>query len=136
ARRAEPVAASRRHEAPRPSPALARSPPREHNIGGSIPPRSQHNEADRPEGRSAGGVVLKEKELRIALVCFGGVSLAVYMHGITKEILKLARASAALHAIRDRTLRARAEFPAAHAASNGGDALEYDTEPFYFELLR
>ena len=32
---------------------------------------------------------MREKELRIALVCFGGVSLAVYMHGITKEILKL-----------------------------------------------
>ena len=41
---------------------------------------------------------MREKELRIALVCFGGVSLAVYMHGITKEILKLARASGALHA--------------------------------------
>jgi hypothetical protein len=32
-------------------------------------------------------LTLREKELRIALVCFGGVSLAVYMHGITKEIL-------------------------------------------------
>ncbi len=36
---------------------------------------------------------MKEKELRLALVCYGGVSLAVYMHGVTKEILKLARAS-------------------------------------------
>ena len=45
---------------------------------------------------------MREKELRIALVCFGGVSLAVYMHGISKEILKLVRASAALHAITDR----------------------------------
>ena len=43
---------------------------------------------------------LKEKELRIALVCFGGVSLAVYMHGITKEVLKLVRASSVLHAHR------------------------------------
>ena len=34
--------------------------------------------------------VLRERELRIALVCFGGASLAIYMHGITKEILKLA----------------------------------------------
>ena len=41
---------------------------------------------------------MREKELRIALVCFGGVSLAVYMHGISKEILKLVRASSALHA--------------------------------------
>lgn len=40
---------------------------------------------------------MREKELRLALVCYGGVSLAVYMHGITKEIWKLLRASAALH---------------------------------------
>ena len=40
---------------------------------------------------------MREKELRIALVCFGGVSLAIYMHGISKEILKLVRGSAALH---------------------------------------
>ena len=46
---------------------------------------------------------MREKELRIALVCFGGVSLAIYMHGISKEILKLARASSAVHAITDRT---------------------------------
>ncbi|MBY8821184.1 patatin-like protein [Sphingomonas colocasiae] len=36
---------------------------------------------------------MREKELRLALVCYGGISLAVYMHGITKEIWKLARAS-------------------------------------------
>ncbi|HBA83000.1 MAG TPA: hypothetical protein DCZ95_02795 [Verrucomicrobia bacterium] len=35
------------------------------------------------------------KELRLGLVCYGGVSLAVYMHGITKEIHNLVRASAA-----------------------------------------
>lgn len=40
---------------------------------------------------------MREKELRIALVCYGGVSLAVYMHGVTKEVLKLAQAS---HAFR------------------------------------
>ena len=33
------------------------------------------------------------KELRLAVVCYGGVSLAVYMHGLTKEIHKLALAS-------------------------------------------
>jgi len=33
------------------------------------------------------------KELRLALVCYGGVSLAIYMHGITKELEKLVRAS-------------------------------------------
>ena len=40
---------------------------------------------------------MREKELRIALVCYGGVSLAVYMHGITKEIWRLAKASQLVH---------------------------------------
>ena len=35
-------------------------------------------------------------ELRLALVCYGGVSLAVYMHGITKELWHVARASRSL----------------------------------------
>ena len=41
---------------------------------------------------------MREKELRLALVCYGGVSLAIYMHGIVKEAWKLARASRAFHA--------------------------------------
>lgn len=41
---------------------------------------------------------MRQKELRIALVCYGGVSLAVYMHGVTKEVWKLARTSRAYHA--------------------------------------
>ena len=45
---------------------------------------------------------MREKELRIALVCYGGVSLAVYMHGITKEIWRLAKASQAVHSSDDR----------------------------------
>jgi len=40
---------------------------------------------------------MRHKELRIALICYGGVSLAVYMHGVTKELWKLARASRAHH---------------------------------------
>ena len=40
---------------------------------------------------------MREKELRLALICYGGISLAVYMHGITKEIWRLARASRAYH---------------------------------------
>lgn len=32
-------------------------------------------------------------ELRLALVCYGGVSLAIYMHGVTKELHKLVVAS-------------------------------------------
>ncbi|MEQ9447447.1 MAG: patatin-like phospholipase family protein, partial [Rhodospirillaceae bacterium] len=74
---------------------------------------------------------MKEKELRFALVCYGGVSLAVYMHGVTKEILKLTRASKDFHSYTNRT----------------DDSLSYDdvaaprqdtadTERAYFELLR
>ncbi len=44
---------------------------------------------------------MRQKELRLALVCYGGVSLAVYMHGVTKEIWHLARASRAYHANKD-----------------------------------
>src|SRR5262249_2168641 len=75
---------------------------------------------------------MREKELRIALVCFGGVSLAVYMHGISKEILKMVRASSALHGIADRSKRAKAAFLDEADPENR----EYDTESIYFELLR
>jgi patatin-related protein len=75
---------------------------------------------------------VREQELRIALVCFGGVSLAVYMHGISKEILKLVRASCALHAIADRQARATARF---FDRFDPHDP-EFDTEAVYFELLR
>jgi len=44
---------------------------------------------------------MRQKELRIALICYGGVSLAVYMHGVTKELWKLTRASRAFHAGED-----------------------------------
>ncbi len=40
---------------------------------------------------------MRQKELRIALVCYGGVSLAVYMHGVTRELWHLARASRDYH---------------------------------------
>ena len=36
------------------------------------------------------------KELRLALVCYGGSSLAIYMHGVTKELHRLVRASSLL----------------------------------------
>ena len=75
---------------------------------------------------------MREKELRIALVCFGGVSLAVYIHGICKEILKLVRASSALHRITDRSQRSKASF---FDSADPKDP-EYDTEADYFDLLR
>jgi patatin-related protein len=34
------------------------------------------------------------KELRLGLVCYGGSSLAIYMHGVTREIHRLVKASA------------------------------------------
>lgn len=36
------------------------------------------------------------REVRLALVCYGGSSLAIYIHGNTKEILRLVQASKAL----------------------------------------
>lgn len=44
---------------------------------------------------------MREKELRFALICYGGISLAVYMHGITKEVWRLAAASRAFHEARE-----------------------------------
>ncbi len=38
---------------------------------------------------------MRDKELRLALICYGGISLAVYMHGVTKEVWRLAAASRA-----------------------------------------
>lgn len=66
---------------------------------------------------------MQEKELRIALVLTGGISLAIYMHGIAKELHKLVRASRAFH--RD---------DAAYTDSTPGR--EVDTEPLYFDLLK
>jgi patatin-related protein len=76
--------------------------------------------------------VLSEKELRLALVCYGGVSLAVYMHGVTKEILKLVRASKAYHGILEFDERQRQSF--AGVARGGRD--EHDSESVYFEILQ
>ena len=61
---------------------------------------------------------MREKELRLALVCYGGVSLAIYMHGITKEVWKLLRASAARG-----------------AAYGSTPVVVHDTEAVYIELL-
>lgn len=75
---------------------------------------------------------MHEKELRLAIVCYGGVSLAVYMHGVVKEVLKLARASRAYHGIADRHARQDATYDDA-----AGDLpYETDTERFYMELLQ
>ena len=73
----------------------------------------------------------QERELRLALVCYGGVSLAVYMHGITKELQKLARASMVLHS--------KTEFEGADTYLQRAEDLahrETDSETVYYELLR
>ena len=71
---------------------------------------------------------MREKELRLALVCYGGISLAVYMHGMTKEVLKLVRASKALHAHSDTA--------DSYEASPEASPFPADSEHAYYELLK
>jgi len=71
---------------------------------------------------------MRELELRLALVCYGGASLAVYMNGISHEILKLVRASRAYQSSeggRDTFEQAAPRRPYAT-----------DTEDLYFELFK
>ena len=70
-----------------------------------------------------------KQELRLAVVIYGGASLAVYMHGVTKELHKLVRASKAFHELgRDRALESK--------FSDLFDPRDADTEPVYFELIK
>lgn len=76
---------------------------------------------------------MKEKELRLALVFYGGVSLAIYQHGVNIEILNLIRASKAYHEPRS----FRAKQSDAHVFANPlGRSEEYSTETVYFDLLK
>ncbi len=68
-----------------------------------------------------------KKELRLAVVIYGGASLAIYMHGVTKELLKLVRASKVLH---EAGVRTKIRW------QDGPDPRPGDTEPVYFELLK
>jgi patatin-related protein len=45
----------------------------------------------------------RPKELRLGLVCYGGSSLAIYMHGVTKELNRLVKASVLRGAGREQT---------------------------------
>ncbi len=74
---------------------------------------------------------MKEKELRLALVCYGGVSLAVYMHGVTKEFQKLVRASCIYHRPSDPADRVGKSYD----DLNDDEERETDTERVYFDLL-
>ncbi|MGE0665030.1 MAG: patatin-like protein [Sphingomonadales bacterium] len=75
---------------------------------------------------------MQEKELRLAIVCSGGISLAVYMHGIVKELLKLARASKLYHSSQDAAPKRERRFADLPPAPER----ETDTEEVYFDLLR
>lgn len=75
---------------------------------------------------------MREKELRIALVFFGGISLAIYIHGVSKEILKLVRASRSLHLVPG---SAAAEAVRAQAVRDDPADPEHDTEEIWAELL-
>ncbi|MFM7119832.1 MAG: patatin-like protein [Gammaproteobacteria bacterium] len=70
---------------------------------------------------------MAKQELRLALVIYGGASLAVYMHGVTKELAKLVRAS--------KVLRERPPADAATRFADGPDQRPADTEAVYFDAL-
>lgn len=72
---------------------------------------------------------MAKKELRLAVVIYGGASLAVYMHGVSKELLKVIRASKVLHEI-------GAERAQHIPYRDGPDHREFDTEAVYFEILK
>ena len=74
---------------------------------------------------------MKEKELRLALVFFGGVSLAVYQHGINREILNLVRASKIYHAGRSGEGKAETGFQPHYP-----DEPERSTGDVYLEFLQ
>ena len=78
------------------------------------------------------GRLLKEKELRLSLVFYGGVSLAVYMHGVAEEILKLTRASKVFHQEKTDIM----DTPDTYDAHNHNRSYETDTERLYFELFQ
>ncbi len=83
-------------------------------------------------GAAAGAAALM-REVRLGLVCYGGVSLAIYMHGVTKELYKLVRAARAF----ERAYQAN-DFDAAKwltGAADVQDAPNYDSERAYFDAL-
>jgi len=75
---------------------------------------------------------MQEKELRIALVCFGGISLAIYIHGVSKEFLKLARASKAFHTDPDPKHACRTTY----IQSNDEITDVLDSELVYFDIIK
>ena len=81
-------------------------------------------------GERAAANEMKEKELRLALVFYGGVSLAIYQHGVNIEILNLVRASKAYHEPRG---FAEKQSDSHVFANPAGDC---STDAVYFDLLK
>lgn len=71
---------------------------------------------------------MKQIEVRLAVVLYGGVSLAVYIHGVTREILNLVRASKLFRAAKSREA---AGGPCVDDQRPKGDSTE-----IYYELLQ
>jgi patatin-related protein len=68
--------------------------------GNEVPPSSPTASATNPETTSEGGNQQAaaptdnyRQEIRFAIVMYGGVSLAIYIHGVAQELLRLARAT-------------------------------------------
>lgn len=79
---------------------------------------------------------MKEKELRLALVYYGGVSLAIYQHGVNIEILNLLRASRAYHVPRTVARKQAPDHVFARVSGADGTAAPTTTEDVYFDLLK
>ena len=60
---------------------------------------------------------MKEIELRLAFVFYGGVSLAIYMHGVSREALNLVRASGC----RSARIGRNGVYPASNRALSGAE---------------
>jgi len=73
------------------------------------------------------------KEIRLGLVCYGGVSLAIYMHGVTKELYKLVRAARAFDsAYAESDFDPERWFTGPSEVQGGPN---YDSEKAYFAAL-
>lgn len=107
-------------------------------LAGSVQPAASQEPAaslsqERQDYRSGDDGLVRE--VRLALVCYGGSSLAIYIHGNTKEVFRLVQASKALQqdapALREAVLAGR--LPEAGAA---GRELPGSARQWYDVLLQ
>lgn len=92
-------------------------------LRGSVPESRQGRSGGSDEAQR-----MKQIEVRLAVVLYGGVSLAVYIHGVTREILNLVRASKLFRAAKSRE------------EAGGGCVADQkprgDSTEIYYELLQ